>query len=464
MSIIGNQPNQIPLNGYLGKLAFLDKASKDVINTGNTGDNIPLLSGLNTWANNQIINGSVYSNTYISRVTTGTAPLVINSTTLVANLNSDLLDGYSVGTSGSAIPRLDTQNYWSGQQIFLNTNNWFGPTTSNTSPNSAIEIGLATNHSFIDFHSSNTVVDYNARIGCTGGTAGQLGGALIYEAATHSFTGGDATFGRTAAGSQVWHRIFNGSGTVGSQVVLSLDPGNNGTNTRDSQIRATNNGSNQTTLEFYTSNAATPVKQLSIDNLGNALFTGTIAGNGSGLTTLNASNVSSGTIATARLASGTANANTVLYGDNTWKSIVSGASILNDVATNANYYPMWATTNAGTPTTVYVSNTKLYFNPSTGTLNATIFNSLSDENQKTDIKIINNAQNIINQINGVEFTWKDNGKPSSGVIAQELEKILPNLVDTNENLVKSVNYNGIIAYLIQTVKELDSRIKILENK
>lgn len=147
-----------------------------------------------------------------------------------------------------------------------------------------------------------------------------------------------------------------------------------------------------------------------------------------------------------------------------WSTIVSGAAIVNDVSTNNSYYPMWSTSSSGTPTTVYTSNTKLYFNPSTGTLNATIFNSLSDENQKTEIKIITSAQDIVNQITGVEFVWKDNGKRSAGVIAQELEKILPSLVDTNENSIKSVNYNGIIAYLIQTVKELDNRIKVLENK
>ena len=221
--------------------------------------------------------GTISANVLESTVATGTAPLTVSSTTLVANLNSDLLDGYTVGTSGAAIPLLNGINTWSGQQNFLSTNNWFGPSTSNTSPNSAIEIGTAQNQSFIDFHSSNTVVDYNARISCAGATAGVAGGALSYEAASHSFLGGDTLFGRTNAGSQVWHRIYNGSGTNGSQVVISLDPGNNGNNIRDSQIRATNNGSNQTTLEFYTANAGTPVKQLNIDNVGNAIFTSSVS-------------------------------------------------------------------------------------------------------------------------------------------------------------------------------------------
>jgi hypothetical protein len=50
---------------------------------------------------------------------------------------------------------------------------------------------------------------------------------------------------------------------------------------------------------------------------------GTIAGNGSGLTTLNASNLSSGTVATARLGSGTANSGSYLRGDQTWAALVT---------------------------------------------------------------------------------------------------------------------------------------------
>jgi hypothetical protein len=73
--------------------------------------------------------------------------------------------------------------------------------------------------------------------------------------------------GTSAAGAIV-SAIVNTSGTAGSQAVLSFDPGSNGFNVRDSQIRATNNGSNQTTLEFYTANASTPVECMRITNTG----------------------------------------------------------------------------------------------------------------------------------------------------------------------------------------------------
>jgi hypothetical protein len=70
---------------------------------------------------------------------------------------------------------------------------------------------------------------------------------------------------------------------------------------------------------------------------------------------------------------------------------------------------------------------------------------------------------VVNQIDGVSFIWKSTGKKSYGVIAQEIEKILPELVETNDG-VKSVNYLGLIAFLINSVKELDQRVKDLETK
>ena len=145
-------------------------------------------------------------------------------------------------------------------------------------------------------------------------------------------------------------------------------------------------------------------------------------------------------------------------------SITSGATLTIDNSTNFEYVVGMANAVSGAWTTAYVSNTKLYFNPSTGTLSATSFNNLSDASEKINISVIADATGTVRQLEGVEFDWKNNGKKSAGVIAQELEKILPHLVTENQNGLKSVNYSGIIGYLIQTVKELDNRIKVLETK
>jgi hypothetical protein len=49
-----------------------------------------------------------------------------------------------------------------------------------------------------------------------------------------------------------------------------------------------------------------------------------------------------------------------------------------------------------------------------------------------------------------------------GVIAQEVEKVFPDLVTTDEQGRKKVEYEGLIAPLIEAVKELDGRVRILE--
>jgi hypothetical protein len=90
--------------------------------------------------------------------------------------------------------------------------------------------------------------------------------------------------------------------------------------------------------------------------------------------------------------------------------------------------------------------------------------STSDINFKENIVPIVGALSMVKKIEGVGFNWKDNGNKSYGHIAQRLEEILPELVDTNSEGVKSVNYNGIIAFLVEAVKEMDKRIIELESK
>ena len=89
--------------------------------------------------------------------------------------------------------------------------------------------------------------------------------------------------------------------------------------------------------------------------------------------------------------------------------------------------------------------------------------SASDINLKKDIEVISNANNILEQISGVSFNWKESNKPSVGVIAQEVEKVLPELISENSSTgTKSVNYNGLIGVLIEAVKDLSQRVKELE--
>jgi len=92
-----------------------------------------------------------------------------------------------------------------------------------------------------------------------------------------------------------------------------------------------------------------------------------------------------------------------------------------------------------------------------GVVTATDFNSTSDKNLKTNIKTVDNALSIVSSLRGVSFDWKESGNGSYGVIAQELEKILPDLVTKTDP--KTVNYNGIIGVLIEAIKELREELQ-----
>ena len=137
-----------------------------------------------------------------------------------------------------------------------------------------------------------------------------------------------------------------------------------------------------------------------------------------------------------------------------------GVTLSDDTSTTNTSYLTMSRAVSGTASTIYTSSTKLYFNPSNGTLTATNFNTVSDENQKTNIVPVTGL-NIINQLRGVEFDFIESGQHSSGVIAQELEKVLPFLVTESEG-TKTVNYSGIIAYLISSINELEQRLKAVE--
>jgi hypothetical protein len=97
-----------------------------------------------------------------------------------------------------------------------------------------------------------------------------------------------------------------------------------------------------------------------------------------------------------------------------------------------------------------------------GVITATDFNSASDLTLKTNIQSISNPIDKILQINGVTFNWRESNKPSVGIIAQEIEKVFPELVN-GEN-PKTVNYNGLIGLLIEAIKEQQIEINNLKDK
>jgi len=149
-------------------------------------------------------------------------------------------------------------------------------------------------------------------------------------------------------------------------------------------------------------------------------------------------------------------------GNLTWSTISGGSTITDDTSSNTTYYPVYATATSGTMSVAGITTTKLQFVPSTGQLTVQDLNTLSDMTLKENAEVINDPFAILNQISGMSFNWSDTGKKSYGLLAQLLETVLPELVSTNAQGKKTVNYIPIIAFLIEAVKKQQQDINDLK--
>ncbi len=107
-------------------------------------------------------------------------------------------------------------------------------------------------------------------------------------------------------------------------------------------------------------------------------------------------------------------------------------------------------------------------------INDVVAFATSDKRLKENVKPLDNALDKIKKINGVEFDWIDgkdehgnnvhgNEGHDVGVIAQEIEKVLPEVVHTRDNGYKAVKYEKIVPLLIQAIKEQQQQIEELKN-
>jgi hypothetical protein len=115
------------------------------------------------------------------------------------------------------------------------------------------------------------------------------------------------------------------------------------------------------------------------------------------------------------------------------------------------------------------SNSDLTFNPFNrefGVTNILLRDKmtiLSDETHKENISTIKNALNKVKNLRGVEYDRKETGEHQIGVIAQEIEKIIPEVVYENDG-IKSVAYANLVGLLIEAIKEQQEQIEELKKK
>jgi hypothetical protein len=91
-------------------------------------------------------------------------------------------------------------------------------------------------------------------------------------------------------------------------------------------------------------------------------------------------------------------------------------------------------------------------------------NSLSDATLKANVTPIDNADQVVNALTGVGYDWTDGSGHAYGLIAQDVEQVVPEAVKTGDNGIKSINYSMLIPFLIETVKKQGEEIAKLKNK
>ena len=114
--------------------------------------------------------------------------------------------------------------------------------------------------------------------------------------------------------------------------------------------------------------------------------------------------------------------------------------------------------DADTITVGFITATNAY----AGIITAQDFNSLSDRRVKENIRPIEQPLDKVSRLNGVKYNFVNSNKPSVGVIAQEVEKVFPELIAGT--FPKSVNYNGLTGLLIEAVKELKEQNEELKRR
>jgi hypothetical protein len=99
----------------------------------------------------------------------------------------------------------------------------------------------------------------------------------------------------------------------------------------------------------------------------------------------------------------------------------------------------------------------------TGNVTAAGFFHSSDANLKMNVQTIDGLD-LISKLRGVSFDWKGDGAHATGVIAQEVEAVLPSAVRTGADGTKYVEYDQLIAPLIEAIKEQQAEIDTLKKE
>lgn len=414
--------------------------------------------GTSTFSEALVVADNVSASRFISTVSNGTPPFDVTSSTEVANLNASLLRG---GIPGANINSFDIVTLGAVQTLSQKTLTlativgagitFNGSSSGRVTLRAAADAGTplvilpSTNGTLVSTGDTGVITsNMLADLSITNADIA-VGAGITYSKLflTNSITNADIATGANIDVTKLSARTISGV-TLG---------GNLNNLTSGSFINFSSGSTYNGSAAITVSVAATSA------NTGNTV----VSRNASGDFTAGTISVSNLTASqTVQANSYSVNETTVFNSGGHLVNVVNGSfsGIVTSItfnATAADSYRIGGTTvfNSGRHLVNVVNGSF------SGIVTATDFNSTSDIKLKENVETIQNASETLNCLRGVSFDWKETGKKSYGVIAQELEAVIPELV--NGDVTKTVNYNGLIGFLIQAIKEQQEQINKLQD-
>jgi hypothetical protein len=338
----------------------------------------------------------------------------------------------------------------------------------------------------------NTASTIVARDGSGDFAAGTVTAALSGNSTTATALATGRTIGMT--GDVVWTSAsFDGSGNVTGTATIQANSVALGTDTTGNYVAvgavsgtglsgSSSSEGGTFTVTSNATNANTASAIVARDGSGNfaaGTITAALTGNASTATTLQTARTINGvsfngaaniTVADATklpLAGG------AMTGPITTTSTFDGRDVsvdgtkLDGIAAGATNVTNNNQITNGAGYTTYTANQAVDTSSSVtfSSVTAATINTTSDIRLKDNIRTFESAMDVVSQLRGVRFAWKETGVETVGLIAQEVEKVLPELIGTNADTgLKSVSYSNMVAVLIEAVKELKAEIEELKKR
>jgi hypothetical protein len=140
-----------------------------------------------------------------------------------------------------------------------------------------------------------------------------------------------------------------------------------------------------------------------------------------------------------------------VFSNTTVNNLYSGVNWVNNITTKS-----WAVKNGASDEFYVLGNGQSY---SYG------WNTISDSTLKENVLGIQNALNKVLRLHGVTYNLKSNNRARQmGLIAQAVERVVPEVVSTNDNGIKTIAYSNMVGLLVEAIKQEDERVNNLQRK